>query len=219
MADPPIAPDSEAAKFMLREYDRIVDAYHNLHDQKNELLKFYLAFTTLPFAIVAISSTFIGLAGVEKQTVLKSLQVASVFLSVLLEMVGISVLMTMLKIRWEQYLYVKTINAARSYFHEVYGIPDKYLVLPHKSGEITFGQNDVHGRVFWEGMIVGSTNSMLLALIAWSWTDHFAWHRECVWLAASVVLCLSLCVHAMVIRIQIKKALRSSGVQDVGSPR
>jgi hypothetical protein len=128
---------------MLREYDRIVDAYHNLHDQKNELLKFYLAFTTLPFAIVAISSTFIGLAGVEKQTVLKSLQVASVFLSVLLEMVGISVLMTMLKIRWEQYLYVKTINAARSYFHEVYGIPDKYLVLPHKSGEITFGQNDV----------------------------------------------------------------------------
>ena len=84
MADPPIAPDSEAAKFMLREYDRIVDAYHNLHDQKNELLKFYLAFTTLPFAIVAISSTFIGLAGVEKQTVLKSLQVASVFLSVLL---------------------------------------------------------------------------------------------------------------------------------------
>src|ERR1035437_1641771 len=42
------------AKFMLQEHSRIIDAYHDLHVQKNELLKFYLAFVSIPLSVVAL---------------------------------------------------------------------------------------------------------------------------------------------------------------------
>jgi hypothetical protein len=41
-----------ASKFMLQEYTRIIDAYHELHRQKDELIKFYLAFLSLPVSVV-----------------------------------------------------------------------------------------------------------------------------------------------------------------------
>jgi hypothetical protein len=41
-------------KFMLQEHSRIIDAYHDLHVQKNELLKFYLAFVSIPLSVVAL---------------------------------------------------------------------------------------------------------------------------------------------------------------------
>ena len=45
------------AKFMLQEHSRIIDAYHDLHVQKNELLKFYLAFVSIPLSVVALFLT------------------------------------------------------------------------------------------------------------------------------------------------------------------
>ena len=42
------------SQFMLQEYTRIIDAYHDLHRQKDALIKFYLAFVSLPVSVVAI---------------------------------------------------------------------------------------------------------------------------------------------------------------------
>jgi hypothetical protein len=47
-------PGDFGAKFMLQEHSRIIDAYHDLHVQKNELLKFYLAFVSIPLSVVAL---------------------------------------------------------------------------------------------------------------------------------------------------------------------
>ena len=39
-------PEDYASQFMLQEYTRIIDAYHDLHRQKDALIKFYLAFVS-----------------------------------------------------------------------------------------------------------------------------------------------------------------------------
>ena len=110
------------SQFMLQEYTRIIDAYHDLHRQKDALIKFYLAFVSLPVSVVAIFlalSRFFqtipqvgGVAPAQTGNVLLALQTAGVFLSILLVFVGVAVLMVMLMIRGEQYLYIKTINGA-----------------------------------------------------------------------------------------------------------
>jgi hypothetical protein len=39
---------------MLQEHSRMIDVYQDLHLQKNELLKVYLAFASIPVSIVVI---------------------------------------------------------------------------------------------------------------------------------------------------------------------
>jgi hypothetical protein len=143
-----------APKFMLQEHSRIIDAYHDLHVQKNELVKFYLAFVSLPLSIVALFLSLFKYIQPSAQTdsLLGALQIAAVGLAILLVFVGTSVLMIMLRIRGEQYLYVKTINATRRYFKELYGIDEHYIVLSFREHEFTFAQEEQSGRAFWEAM-------------------------------------------------------------------
>lgn len=165
------------SKFMLQEYTRIIDAYHELHRQKDELIKFYLGFLSLPVSVVAIFlalSRFLqgppqsGAAPSQIVDVVRALERAGTFLSFLLVIVGVAVMMSMLKIRGEQYLYIKTINGARRYFKDRYTIDAaKYLVLPSELNQLTFGQNELSGRAFWDSMIVGSTTSVLLGFLSY----------------------------------------------------
>jgi hypothetical protein len=165
-----------APEFMLQEHSRIIDAYHDLHVQKNELIKIYLAFASLPLVIVTI---FLGLfkylqPSLQTSSLMYALQIIAISLSVLLVLVGTSVLMSMLNIRSEQYLYIKTINAVRNYFQKEYQIPAEFLVLPTSSEEVDFGQEEPTGRPFWETMIVGSTSSLLLGFLAGETVYHIS---------------------------------------------
>jgi hypothetical protein len=152
-------PENYASEFMLKEYTCIIDAYHDLHRQKDALIKFYLAFVSLPVSVVAIflavSRFFQGVQQsgevVPSPTVgaLVGLQTAGVFLAILLVFVGFAVLMVMLMIRGEQYLYIKTINGTRKYFKNEHKIDaERYLVLPSEDNQITFGQQELSGRAF-----------------------------------------------------------------------
>jgi hypothetical protein len=210
-----------ADEFMLHEYDRIIDAYHNLHEQKNELIKFYLAFVSVPVTVVVIFLSLFKYLHQQTQSanLLGGLQLAAIFLSLLLVAVGISVLRSLLSIRVEQYLYIKTINAARCYFRTVGKIEKKYLVLPSCGDEITFGEQDKNGRPFWEAMIIGSANSFLIAFLTACLTYKILGLNPLIWIFGGFALYVSLLVHAHFVRAEIQKGLDLVGVRDLGPNR
>jgi hypothetical protein len=175
-----------ASKFMLQEYTRIIDAYHELHRQKDELIKFYLTFLSLPVSVVAIFlalSRFLqgtpqpGAGQAQVVDVVHALEHAGTFLSFLLVLVGGAVMMSMLRIRGEQYLYIKTINGARRYFKDKFAIEaEKYLVLPSELNQLTFGQEELSGRAFWDSMIVASTTSVLVGFLSYELFQYMKAH-------------------------------------------
>lgn len=207
--------DQEASKygpqFMLQEHNRIIDAYHDLHLQKNELIKFYLAFVSWPVSIVAIFLTLFKYLGSSPQSasILQSLQPAAIGLSILLVVVGFAVMMVMLSIRGEQYLYVQTVNGTRQYFKEQHQIGAKYLVLPSDTQKIVFGGDDPVGRPFWESMIVNATTSSLIAFLASRLSSWFlgSGHPYCVVAVSSVMFVLSTAFFAALVRHELEKKL------------
>jgi hypothetical protein len=175
-----------AARFMLQEYGRIIDAYHNLHVQKNELVKFYLTFVSVPVTVVVIFLSvfkYLQPETVKTSLLVAALQIAAIFLSILLITVGVSVLMSLFRIRTEQYLYIKTINFARAYCRDRGRIDEKYLVLPCDN-KISFGYRDVKGRPFWEAMIIGCTNSSLIAFLTGVLVYKLWGFGRCIWVAS-----------------------------------
>jgi hypothetical protein len=209
-------PVSMAAQFMLREYDRIIDAYHDLHAQKNELIKLYLAFVSLPLTVIVIFLALFSYFHEQIQTegLLQAIEVAAVYFSVLLIAVSICVLMTMLRIRTEQYLYVKTINQARCYFRKEHKIPEEYLVLPSCGKMIDFSSREVTGRAFWEAMVIACTNSLLFVFLAGSFAYHLGCARACIWLVSGLVLVLGVCIHVGIIRRELREGLRTLQLED-----
>jgi hypothetical protein len=221
-------------KFMLQEYTRIIDAYHELHRQKDELIKFYLAFLSLPVSVVAIFlalSRFLqgppqsGAAPSQIVDVVHALEHAGTFLSFLLVIVGGAVMMSMLNIRGEQYLYIKTINGARRYFKERYTIDAaRYLVLPSELNQLTFGQDELSGRAFWDSMIVGSTTSVLLGFLSYELVAYAALHLPLLAVPHYLILAtpvavfgISLYVFRGFIRRQLANRLVFHGLIDISA--
>ena len=204
-------------RFMLQEHARIIDAYHDLHAQKNELIKFYLAFASLPAAVVAIFLSLYKYLVTSPQLLSagETLKTAGVFLAILLIFIGIAVLIVMLKIRGEQYLYVKTINGVRKYFKEEYHIDVKYLVLPSDLGPITFGQDEVWGRAFWETMIIGVTTSMLLAFVSYVIVLYFGCQVCCILVTVGAVFLFSLLAHILFVTSRLRNMLREQELLDI----
>jgi len=206
---------SHAAKFMLQEHSRIIDAYHDLHVQKNELIKVYLTFASLPIAIVTL---FLGLfkylqPSVQTKDLTDALRIAAICLSVLLVFVGASILMSMLKIKGEQYLYIQAINEARNYFKREQHVPEIYLVLPCSRHELTFGQKEPSGRAFWEVMIVGAPNSLLLAFLAGDRAYHVSCLHDHALLVSVVTFLLAALVHVFFVQWWIKATLTKLGIR------
>jgi hypothetical protein len=212
---------NEAAEFMLKEYSRIIDAYHDLHIQKNELIKFYLAFVSLPASIVAVFLSLYKNLSPNAQLggAVGSLQAAGVYLSLLLVLIGISVLAVMLNIRGEQYLYIQTINATRQYFKEVHGIEEKYLVLPSNRDDFYFGPDDCWGRAFWEGMIVAFTTSMFVGFLTFEVVRHYDLQMPCSLLTVVFVFLLAVATHVWWIESQLRKKYEALGLKDKGASR
>jgi hypothetical protein len=220
-------PEDYASQFMLQEYTRIIDAYHDLHRQKDALIRLYLTFVSLPVSVIALFlalSRFFqanmqqaaGMIPTQAGSVLDALKSAGLFLSILLGFVGFAVLMVMLKIRGEQYLYVKTINGARRFFKEKHGIDaERYLVLPSNINQLTFGQDELSGRAFWESMIVAFTNSMLFGFLAYELAFRLAGHRYCAMATAAVVFLASVVGFRSFIRGRLKSSLLFHGLSDV----
>jgi hypothetical protein len=145
------------------------------------------------------------------------LQSGAIYLSCLLLLVGWSVLQVMLKIRIEQYLYVKTINGARQYFQEQCAINAKYLVLPRDTKQITFGPGERWGRTYWEAMIVGFTNCMLLAFLAFEGASRFrfvAGYSIAIGVGSFI---LATYCHGWFVKHQLGTGLQQLAVNDVAN--
>lgn len=214
-------PLSSADKFMLQEHSRMIDVYQDLHVQKNELLKVYLAFVSIPVSIVAVFLSLYNYLDTNPslRSVLEVIQSAAVYLSVLLILVGVAVLMIMLKIRGEQYLYVQTVNVARKYFKETGPISPNYLALPSERNQFTFAQSELSGRPFWESMIVGLTTSMLLAFLTWEFaTRLLGQQKSCSTILAAAIFVASASFFAWFVRSRLRKAIRACELTDLAAP-
>jgi hypothetical protein len=213
-------PNKAASDFMLQEHSRIIDAYHDLYAQKNELIKFYLTFVSLPTSIVAIFLSLSKYVDTQSGSMTQILEVAGVYLSILLVFVGIAVLHVMLGIRGEQYLYIKTINGARQYFKDKFDINEKYLVLPTSVNEFRFGGPEIGkrwwkaGRAFWEMMIVGATTSMLLAFLAFELARRFCGRASCSLVAFVAVFIVGAVAHVMFVRNRLRDMLEENELID-----
>ena len=128
--------------------------------------------------------------------------------------------MVMLMIRGEQYLYIKTINGARKYFRDKTGIDaEQYLVLPSETNQLTFGQEELSGRAFWEAMIVGFTNCMLLGFLFYELSIHFGRQGYTALVMAAGVFCVSALGFVIFIRSWLKGRLLWHGLSDVATMR
>lgn len=210
--------ESDGAKFMLQEYSRIIDAYHDLHIQKNELIKFYLAFVSLPASIVAVFLSLYKYLTTSPQlgSASAALQAAGIFLSILLVLIGVSVLIVMLNIRGEQYLYIKTINGVRQYFKDKCGIEEQYLVLPSDVNGFTFGRRERWGRAFWEAMIIAFTTSMFLAFLTLEAMRSSGAKAECIGIIPILVFVISVAGHVRFIGNQLRARYLDLSRKDLG---
>lgn|ERR1700674_1212744 len=213
---------ARGAAFMLQEHSRIIDAYHDLHVQKNELIKFYLAFASLPVSIVALFLSLLKYLQTipEVASLFQALETAGIFLSILLVFVGFAVLMVMLTIRGEQYLYIQAINGARAYFKDKGGIEKPYLVLPVSTKEFMFGNEELWGRPFWETMIVNFTTSMLVAFLAFELVRRLlgTQNYHCGFAASVAAFIVSVLVLGLFVRHWIDEKLNRLELKDKAVP-
>jgi hypothetical protein len=207
---------TDASDFMIQEYSRMIDVYQDLHVQKNELLKVYLTFASLPVSLVAIFlSVYKYLDANPQAHVLTAFQSATIFLSVLLILVGVAVLMIMLSIRTEQYLYVQAVNAARKYFKETHNIDVQYIVLPFDPKQFTFAQEELQGRPYWEAMIISFTTSMLFGFLSWQLVARIIDRPDLASPAAILICCISIIGFRWFIRFRLTKAMKICTLTDL----
>lgn len=208
-----------AANFMLQEHSRMIDVYQDLHVQKNELVKVYLAFVSIPVSIVAVVLTLYEHveANPQLKSVLGAVQSAAFYLSLLLVFVGFALLRIMLAIRAEQFLYVKTVNGTRKYFKENHGIGADYLVLPTDPNKFAFAEDERSGRAFWEAMVVNFTTSMLLAFLSWQLDVRiFNWQAPWALSVPFVVFTVSAVWFSLFTKARLKKAIDKLKLVQIG---
>lgn len=156
----------DAHGFMIEEYRQIVKAYADLHTQKSDLLKLY-------FTIIGIGASAVTLFGQITKGELEYLRIdtstAIASLILLLFLLGLAILFSLVGIRTEMILYVRTINKVRGFFVEKNRmnspnpkIPiENFLVLPTTDRAPPFF-GSYSTSFFWIFNLIALINSALL---------------------------------------------------------
>jgi hypothetical protein len=139
---------------MLKEYDRISEAFFALHNQRNQTLKYYLTIMTL-------GATGISLLSQLRQTIPDLRFSAILFL--VLALIGIIVFNAIIGIRADMITYARTVNRIRGYFVSKRLSLKKFLVLPLDDRQPRFREPVLH-YFFLEVILVGFLNSLLLVI-------------------------------------------------------
>jgi hypothetical protein len=169
---------------MLEEYRQIAKAYGDLHTQKNDLLKLYIAVIGVGASVITILVEFpengdksFGIAILGKllendyQTCLPIFTPIIGFLTILLSFIGLMVFMSIIGIRIEMILYVRTINALRGYFVEQDKINQEppvkkllikdFLVLPDYDEKEPLFRPSFFSSFFWITIMIIVINTAL----------------------------------------------------------
>lgn len=170
---------NDACKFMLEEYKQMVKIYTDLLEQNNKMLTFYA--TIIGIGGSAITVLFkLGEEGLDISQFPLSTGIG--LLAVLLSLVGSIIFFSLLGLRMEMILYIRTINAVRGYFVEKNKKESKnktekdeeepnnkplqikeFLVLPSYDKDTPPFRDSWVSWFFWTILLIAFINSAILA--------------------------------------------------------
>lgn len=145
--------------FLLEEYKQIAQAFFALHNQKNQLLKYYLTLMTIGTTLISIGLQIIPSLFPSFEAIISKdmLSILVMFLAFL----GIIIFNSIVGVRHDMLLYARTVNEVRNYFATKNKQIKSYLVLPLSSLEPSFWESPIR-YFFWEVTLVGMVNSSLI---------------------------------------------------------
>lgn len=157
---------SNTNDFMLEEYRQIAKAYGDLHTQKNDLLRYYIAIIGAGASVITLLSK---ITENEQNVTPVNFIVAIGLLSILLSLIGLIIFLSVIGVRIEMILYVRTINALRAFFVEKDKIDQKdrdlliknFLVLPDYDENTPPFRESYMTSFFWVIILIGLINSVI----------------------------------------------------------
>lgn len=159
---------TNASDFMLEEYKQMIKIYGHLNAQKNDLFRFYITIIGIGVSVITIMSRYINFEIVVSGF---NLMKAISLLMFLLSVIGLIIFLSIIGLRMEMILYIRTINAVRGYFVE----KDKnnknnklliknFLVLPDYDQCIPPFHETWATNFFWIVFLVAFIDSALLSI-------------------------------------------------------
>jgi hypothetical protein len=156
--------NKESTDFMLEEYRQIAKVYGDTLTQKNDLLKFYIAVIGTGGSLLAVlfkvtendpEISLIELLSVESFVVIG-------LLAVLISLIGLIIFLSIVGLRIEMVLYIRTINVLRGYFAEKDKNITKFLVLPTYDKKTPPFRGSLVTSFCWVAVLISLINSALL---------------------------------------------------------
>lgn len=166
--------------FMLEEYKQMIKIYTDLLGQNSKMLTFYAAIIGVGASVItALFKLSEEISSISPVFLLESIGL----LAILLSLVGSIIFFSLLGLRIEMILYIRTINAVRGYFveedknklnnkaaerdndeqnNEALQI-EKFLVLPYYDEETPPFRDSWMSWFFWTLLLIAFINSAMLA--------------------------------------------------------
>lgn len=153
-----------STNFILEEYRQIAKVYGDLLTQKNDLLKFYIAVIGTGGSLLAVLFKFTendqGISPIKSLSI-ESLVVIGLF-AVLISLIGLIIFLSIVGLRIEMVLYIRTINVLRGYFAEKDKDLTKFLVLPTYDKKTPPFRGSLLTSFCWVAVLISLINSALL---------------------------------------------------------
>jgi hypothetical protein len=151
--------NKDSSDFMITEYDRISTEYLGLQVQVNDWFKAYLTIVGFPLTVLA-AALKLGTADITASINFLPDVVAAVL--ILVSLLGFFVTISIIAMRMEMILYVRTINIIRRFFGEKDKKLVLFFILPTSDKLPPF--YEPWGPVFWQITLMGLLDGIIAGL-------------------------------------------------------
>ena len=148
--------NKDSSDFMITEYDRISAEYLGLQGQVNDWFKAFLTIVGFPLTVLA-ATLKLGSADISASLNFLPDIVAAVL--ILVSLLGFFVTVTIIAMRMEMILYMRTINIIRRYFGDKDNDLVKFIILPTSDKLPIFFE--AWGPVFWQIILMGLVDGIV----------------------------------------------------------
>lgn len=142
--------------FVLEEYKNISKAHFELHNGFRQMFRFYLG-------IMAVPVTIFAFAYKDEKISLDNLPPVSVYILLLIGIIGSLMFLSLINIRFDIIFYTRTVNGTRAYFLKKRADLSKYLLLP---GNMRFPSYQETFRAYWWQFLMIAVINSIYVLVA-----------------------------------------------------
>ena len=130
---------NNTSNFLLKEYDRISEAHFNTSNQISLFFRYYLTLMSVPaFLLLYINKDITVIESLFKESSSFSLKPQLGWLCIIISIIGISLTVFLIKLKFEHILYARTVNGIRNYFTIQDPNLKAFLVLPTNTKKPSF---------------------------------------------------------------------------------